>query len=85
MSKLRTIIRHEYLKRVGTWAFVISTVLGPLLIGLPAIPIFLSTLDLRESTRLAVVDQSGKSTIVCIEKYGKRISIPEVLRWVRQS
>ncbi len=61
MSKLLTVIKREYLKRVGTWAFVISTVLGPvLMIGLPLVPILLSTIDLRETTRLAVVDQSGK-------------------------
>lgn len=61
MSKLRTVIKHEYLKRVGTLAFIASTVLGPLLmIGLPFIPIALSMLDLRETTRLAVVDESGK-------------------------
>ncbi len=61
MSKLRTVIKHEYLKRVRTLAFLLSTILGPLLmIGLPLIPVLLSTLDLRETTRLAVVDQSGK-------------------------
>jgi ABC-2 type transport system permease protein len=61
VSKLLTVIKREYLKRVGTWAFVLSTVLGPvLMIGLPLVPILLSTIDLRETTRIAVVDQSGK-------------------------
>jgi ABC-2 type transport system permease protein len=61
LSKFTTVIKHEYLKRVGTKGFIASTVLGPvLMIGLPLVPILLATLDLRQTTRLAVVDQSGK-------------------------
>ncbi len=72
MSKLLTVIKHEYVKRVGSWAFVISTVLGPvLMIALPLVPILLSTLDLRETTRLAVVDQSGKMYLM----FGKLVGV----------
>ncbi|HEY9404571.1 MAG TPA: ABC transporter permease [Pyrinomonadaceae bacterium] len=61
MKKLLVIIRREYLGRLRTKGFVISSVLGPLLmIGFTVVPGLLISMQTGEATKVAVVDLTGK-------------------------
>ncbi|HEX8456842.1 MAG TPA: ABC transporter permease [Pyrinomonadaceae bacterium] len=61
MKKLLVIIRREYLGRVRTKGFVISCLLGPLLmIGFTVVPGLLITMQTGGATKIAVVDRTGK-------------------------
>lgn len=59
-DKILIILQREYLTRVRTKAFVISTILAPVFIlALIGIPILLSTLDTERPRVIGVVDETG--------------------------
>ncbi len=61
MKKLMVIIRREYLGRLRTKGFIISSLLGPLvMIGFTVVPGLLITMKTGEATKVAVVDLTGK-------------------------
>lgn len=60
MNKIALIAKREYLQRVKTKSFILSTLLMPLLmIGLTLTPMFLMRVQTGEQKRIAVVDESG--------------------------
>ncbi len=60
MSNVWAVIRREYLQRVRSKWFLISTIGGPLfMIGLLVIPAFTASRSERASRNLAVVDRTG--------------------------
>lgn len=59
MSKILTVIRKEYLERVRSKAFVVGTVLGPLMMGLILLAPLLSELTGSQRRTVAVLDLSG--------------------------
>ena len=59
MRKLWAVIRREFLTRVQTKAFVIGTVLGPVLMGfMMVLPILLASRE-TEAKRIVVIDAAG--------------------------
>ena len=61
MRKMLVVIRREYTQGVRSKTFVISTVLGPIMmIVFTVVPGLLLSLNTGDATRLAVVDQTGK-------------------------
>lgn len=62
-AKIWTIIRHEYISKVKSKGFIISTILGPLiLIALIAIPIIITMISMGESEKkIAIIDLSNKN------------------------
>ncbi|MEP7327348.1 MAG: ABC transporter permease [Gemmatimonadota bacterium] len=59
MHKLWAVIRREFQTRVQSKAFVISTILGPILMGfLMVMPILMSSRD-SEAKRVVVIDGAG--------------------------
>ena len=61
MKKLLTIIKREYLTRVNSKAFILSTILGPVvMVAFLVVPVFIAMMETGEATRLAIVDQSGR-------------------------
>ena len=59
MHKILLIIEREYLSRVKKKAFIIMTLLGPLLFaGITVIPAWLASKD-SSLTQISVIDQSG--------------------------
>jgi ABC-2 type transport system permease protein len=61
MNKIWIVIKREYIQHVRTKGFVISTVLGPvLMIALMVVPILLAVGASGEKSALAVVDRSGE-------------------------
>jgi ABC-2 type transport system permease protein len=61
MKKFLAVIKREYLQRVRTRFFIISTVMGPVVLGLFAVfPVYIANMNFGGATRLAVIDQSGK-------------------------
>jgi ABC-2 type transport system permease protein len=61
MRKLLVIIKREYLYRVRTKAFLITTVLMPLFVVFSAVaPALLFSIKTGGATRVAVVDETGK-------------------------
>jgi ABC-2 type transport system permease protein len=61
MNKLLVIIRREYLGRLRTKGFVISSLLGPLImIGFMVVPGLLISMQTNSATKVAVVDLTGK-------------------------
>ncbi|HKQ53402.1 MAG TPA: ABC transporter permease [Pyrinomonadaceae bacterium] len=60
MTKFLAVLKREYLKRVRGRAFIVATILGPvLMIAFMALPILIALLGTTEPVRLAVVDQTG--------------------------
>lgn len=60
MRKFWAVVKHEYRKIVLKWAFLIGTLLFPILgLGFAIVPAIIFSLK-GEPTRLVVVDQSGK-------------------------
>ncbi|OGG45803.1 MAG: hypothetical protein A3F84_12380 [Candidatus Handelsmanbacteria bacterium RIFCSPLOWO2_12_FULL_64_10] len=60
MNKLLKIILREYITRVRTKAFIIGTVLGPvLMVGVSVVPILLARAPAERQRTVAVVDLSG--------------------------
>jgi ABC-2 type transport system permease protein len=60
MAKLWAIVRREYIERVRTKAFVIGTILGPLVMGGMMIGPALAARSKGKPLRVAVLDQSGE-------------------------
>lgn len=61
MKKFLAVIKREYLQRVRTKFFIVSTVMGPVVLGLFAVlPVYIANMSFGGATRLAVIDQSGK-------------------------
>jgi ABC-2 type transport system permease protein len=61
MKKFFAVLKREYVQRVRTKFFVISTVLGPLIMaGFAIVPALMINLNTGGPTRLAIVDQTGK-------------------------
>jgi len=61
MNKLLVIIRREYLNRLRTKAFIITTLLGPLIIvSFAVVPGLLFQMKTGGTTKVAVVDLTGK-------------------------
>ncbi len=61
MTKFLAVLKREYLKRVRAKAFIVATILGPvLMIAFMALPILIALLGAGEPIRLAVVDQTGR-------------------------
>ncbi len=59
LSKLRAVVRREYLERVRSKAFIIGTILGPILMGaLMVLPVFVMGSG-GKLLRVAVLDESG--------------------------
>ena len=61
MKKFLAVIKREYLQRVRSKFFIVSTVMGPVVLGLFAVfPVYIANMSFGGATRLAVIDQSGK-------------------------
>ncbi|HEY0006046.1 MAG TPA: ABC transporter permease [Pyrinomonadaceae bacterium] len=61
MKKLLAIIKREYMQRLRSKAFLILTILGPIMtIGMMVLPALIFSMKAGGPTRLAVLDQSGK-------------------------
>src|SRR3989442_11266012 len=61
MRKLFAVIKREYLQRVRTKFFIVATILGPLMLALfTIVPVYIANIPVGGSTRLAVIDLSGK-------------------------
>jgi ABC-2 type transport system permease protein len=62
MNKLFAVIKREYIQRVRTKFFVIATILGPIMMAaFTVVPGMLMMMQTGGPTRIAVVDQTGKS------------------------
>ncbi|MFP4525935.1 MAG: ABC transporter permease [Bacteroidales bacterium] len=60
MSKIRLILRREYLTRVRKKSFVVMTILGPILFAALVIaPAWISSLGDTDVKKIAVIDNSG--------------------------
>ena len=60
MSKLKTIIKREYLTRVKSKGFVIGTIIGPLVMSsFVLVPFLLGRYSGPDQYRIAVLDQTG--------------------------
>lgn len=61
MKKFLAVIKREYLQRVRTKFFIVSTVMGPVVLGLFAVfPVYIANMNFGGATKVAVIDQSGK-------------------------
>lgn len=61
MKKLFAVIKREYVQRVRTKFFVVTTLVGPLMFALFGIvPLYIAKMNIGGPIRLAVIDQSGK-------------------------
>ena len=60
MSRLLPVVRREYLERVRSKLFVVSTLVGPLLVvGVTLVPGLLMQNQRGKPLRLAIVDETG--------------------------
>jgi ABC-2 type transport system permease protein len=61
MKKLLVIIKREYWQRIRTKGFLISSLLGPvLMVGFTVVPGLLITMQTGSATKVGVVDLTGK-------------------------
>lgn len=61
MKKLLIIVKREYLQRIRTKGFIISCLLGPvLMVGFTVVPGLLFSIKTGEAMKVAVVDLTGK-------------------------
>jgi ABC-2 type transport system permease protein len=61
MKKLLVIIKREYWQRVRTKGFIISSLLGPvIMVGFTVVPGLLIAMQTGSATKIAVVDLTGK-------------------------
>ena len=59
MSKIRLIVRREYLTRVRKKSFIIMSILGPVLFAaLMIVPALLATMEDKEVKKIAVIDET---------------------------
>src|SRR4051812_43204225 len=62
MTKLFAVIKREYIQRVRTKFFVVATIIGPiLLVGFTVVPALMFGIKSGGPTRLAIVDQTGRT------------------------
>ncbi len=68
MNKLFAIIRREYLSRVRSKWFIVTTLLAPiLLVGAMALPILLAIRQAEREIEISVVDETGAITAELLE------------------
>jgi len=61
MHKIWAVIKREYIQIVRTKAFILGTILGPVIIGLFIfIPILFSLISVGDQERIGVIDASGE-------------------------
>src|SRR4051794_32863240 len=61
MNKLLAVIKREYLQRVRSRMFIITTILGPvMLIVFSVVPSLIFSIKAGGATKIAVVDQTGR-------------------------
>jgi ABC-2 type transport system permease protein len=61
MKKLIVIVKREYLNRLRTKSFIISTLLGPLImVSFAVVPGLLFAMKTGDATRVAIVDETGR-------------------------
>ena len=61
MKKFLAVVKREYIARVRTKMFIVSTILLPVVMSLFGIvPALILNIDAGSAVRVAVVDQSGK-------------------------
>jgi ABC-2 type transport system permease protein len=61
MTKFLAVLKREYLQRVRSRMFLVTTILGPVVMSLFAVvPALMLTMDVGGPVRIAVVDQTGK-------------------------
>jgi ABC-2 type transport system permease protein len=61
MTKLLAVIKREYVQRVRSRMFILSTVLGPIIMGLfSAAPALVFSIKTGGPTRIAIVDQTER-------------------------
>jgi ABC-2 type transport system permease protein len=73
MNRLLPIVRREYLERVRSKLFVISTLIGPLLvIGITLVPSLLMQRERGKPLRLAILDETGALRAAAAESLGRR-------------
>ena len=96
LTKLAAIVRHEYLTRVRSFGFVVSTLLGPLILiltfAVPPVRILAQKPPAWQILVSLFVD--GICVLVLVRfaagvyrtgmlMYGKRLTAPEIWRWAR--
>lgn len=60
MKQVWAILKREYMTRVRTKAFVIGTILGPVMLAaMVAIPLLLARVEIREEKTVVVLDERG--------------------------
>ena len=68
MRKFFAVVKREYKKIVLTWAFGVSTLIGPLfLLGISLVPMLLFSIK-GNAVRLVIIDQSGELSVRLREK-----------------
>ena len=73
MSRMLPVVRREYLERVRSKVFVISTLIGPLLIiGLALVPPLLMQRQRGKPLRVAILDETGALRAAAEESLGRR-------------
>jgi ABC-2 type transport system permease protein len=73
VSRLLPVVRREYLERVRSKLFVISTLIGPLLvIGITLVPALLMEQQRGKPLRLAILDETGALHAAATESLGRR-------------
>ncbi len=64
MEKLKAIIKREYFTRVRSKGFIIGTIISPLLMmSFGVVPILIARFGGPDNYRIAIVDQTGDSTM----------------------
>jgi ABC-2 type transport system permease protein len=60
-NKMFIVLKHEFLKEVRSKGYVIMTLIAPIiLIALGTLPALITSLNLSETTKIAVIDETGK-------------------------
>ena len=73
MNRLLPVVRREYLERVRSKLFVISTLIGPLLvIGITIVPSLLMQKQRGKPLRVAILDETGALRAAAVESLGRR-------------
>jgi len=75
MNKIWTIIKHEYKQSVLKKGFIITTILGPIImLSLVFIPALLIKMEIEESTKIKIIDYSGFTYQLLSEKLNHKLS-----------
>lgn len=84
MNRLSAIIRHEYWKRVRSLGFILTTVLGPVVLAATfIIPVLIAFIQ-PTAPKVAVVDQSGElyqPLRAAIEEHDPRVATTLGWHW----